>query len=141
MANENVPRGAVDHAIRDLEQEHLRLKQLSAKLLLTSEAADLAPLVRELRAALRDHFAHEEHPGGLYDRMGACSARFRDQVLTLIDDHYRILATLRMLSDSIESRRASADELEVEARGLADRLLAHELREHELAHAAAEKRD
>ena len=124
---------AIVEAAAALTSEHRRLGELVRRLEAAEDAEALAPLLADLHGALHEHFAHEEYPGGLYERVGACSAAFRHRVRVLVDDHYQILATVYGLSRSAVTARGDAlAELKVAVGEVVAWLQRHEALEHEL---------
>jgi hypothetical protein len=121
-----------------LVEDHRRLHGLVKRLREAQEPAELAAVLSELHEALTRHFREEESPGGLYDALGVCVPEFREQLGEMVDDHYRIAAGIRDLRDRVQGPLGGVpDELIGEARRLADHLVWHERREHELVDAAA----
>ena len=88
---------------------------------------------------LHRHFQAEEYPGGLYDRLGATSPRFRDDVRELVDDHFRILGTLRGLSSRLRAGDGDLETILRQRGRIATRLAEHEKREHDMALAARQQ--
>jgi hypothetical protein len=130
-----VDRQSIEAALTELDTEHHAIGRLLERLGQTHEPGRLGATFAELRALLSDHFAHEERPGGLYDRMGVVSATYRDRVRALVDDHFRILAQIRSLEKRSRETPAPSD-LEQEARSVQALLREHEQREKELTQAA-----
>lgn len=130
----------IDSALRELESEHAAIDELLGRLASSRSLGALSADLGELHSLLRDHFAHEERPGGLYDRMGVVSAEFRDRVRELVDGHFRILSTVRGLErDARGGESGRAHELAQAARGLHDILQQHEVYEQELVAAATRR--
>ena len=129
----------IQAAEKELDDEHRILIELVDRLKEVGEVGDLATILDELHPALHEHFQKEEHPGGLYHRIGACSERYRDLVRELVDDHYRILSKVRALSArSKDAAPADADGLITESRKLVGWLKAHGARERDMAEVARE---
>jgi hypothetical protein len=123
----------LERARKDLEEEHEELRKLVARLRDARDPATLLPVLESLHPKLRDHFEHEEFPGGFYDSIGALAAEYSTAVRELVDDHYLFLAAIRGLADQVRRHREGAiDELLRQAATLADRLRAHEDKELKL---------
>lgn len=129
MSDKPTARPDLETSIAELESEHHTISALLGRLGEARDTGTLAAALHDLRRLLADHFAHEERPGGLYDRMGVVSEQYRDRVRTLVDDHFKILASVRTLE-----KQASENKPEIvdAARGLQALLARHETREHEM---------
>jgi len=123
----------LEASVAELEREHQTISTLLARLGDARDAGTLTAALHDLRRLLADHFSHEEQPGGLYDRMGVVSQGYRDQVRTLVDDHFQILSTVRTLEKQASESRAEVGEA---ARQLQALLARHEHRENEMVTAA-----
>ncbi|MCB9652896.1 MAG: hemerythrin domain-containing protein [Deltaproteobacteria bacterium] len=124
----------VHEAAEELKEEHRALATMVQKLKETSEASAIDEVVELLQALfpkLEAHFAKEERPGGLYDRMGATAHPKSDALQALVDDHYRILSSIR--SAKIGTEPSQKGETIAYAHKLAEWLKDHEQREHALA--------
>jgi len=128
---------SVAHAHEELREDHRRLHALVDRLRAAKDLAALLPVLEEMHAALSAHFNEEEKPGGLYDALGVCAPEFRAPLATLVDEHFRIAATLRDMRD--RARRAPGDTLLDEAAELARFLGEHEKREHAMVDAAVSR--
>ena len=116
-----------------LREEHRELEQLMG---LLEEANDLSALVSsadELRQALTLHFAHEEHPGGLYDSLKICVPEHRRELAQLVEDHRQMGAALWQLYRRARELDARFQELRTEVARWVAALREHERREHDLA--------
>lgn len=111
-----------------LGREHAELKGLWGRLKTAKNPQALLPVLDELHPRLREHFEHEELPGGLYDTLGARSAEVRD----LVDDHFVLLSAVRGLCAEARSP-AAGQRLLKEAAAVAERLRSHEQKELQLA--------
>ena len=121
----------------ELHDEHRTLAGLLGRVRDTEDLLTLTPLLDELHPLLQLHFAHEEYPGGLYDRLGTRSFRFRTQVRRLVDEHFRMLSLVRGLAVRARSPRpGEAAEILEEAHRLVEWLSDHEAREHAMARKA-----
>jgi len=124
---------SIEEAEAALVAEHGRLGELVRRLDAAEDAEALAPLLADLHGALHEHFAHEEYPGGLYERVGACSATFRHRVRALVDDHYQILAKVYGLSrTAVTAKGPDLPELQRSVGDVVAWLKRHEALEHEL---------
>ncbi|MBK8011879.1 MAG: hemerythrin domain-containing protein [Deltaproteobacteria bacterium] len=125
---------SVREAAAELKEEHQMLATMVQKLKETSETSPIEQVVELLQALfprLEAHFAKEERPGGLYDRMGATAHPKSDALQALVDDHYRILSSIR--SAKIGTEQNQKAETIAYAHTLAEWLKDHEQREHALA--------
>ena len=131
---QTVDPAAVADAEHQLKDDHKRMHGLMNKVASETDVTTLRPLLEELHARLREHFAREEYPGGFYDSMGALSPEFRKDIRKLADDHYRFLSTVRGLASRAKYVEASeAAAVVQEAHEMMGALKEHERREHEMA--------
>lgn len=124
--------GSIGAAEAQLRSEHRALNALLKRAVETASADTLTSLLRSLHTELHQHFANEEYPGGLYERMGVLGPRFREEVRHLVDDHYKILATISEMSDRAVAGE-SPSELVEELLALVEWMREHEDREHRMA--------
>ncbi|GAB4222489.1 MAG: hypothetical protein Kow0062_20120 [Acidobacteriota bacterium] len=124
---------AVRQALYQLKDEHRTIMESVRAVLeaaASPEGTDIVPLLESLHGTLARHFAHEEYPEGLYDRMGACTADHRDELRELVDEHFRLLSMLRGMIE--RARLGERERLADEARAFAEQLRDHETKEHAL---------
>lgn len=133
MSDNPAARRNLEASITELENEHHTISALLGRLGDARDAGTLTAALHDLRRLLADHFAHEEQPGGLYDRLGVVSEQYRDRVRTLVDDHFKILSTVRTLEKQAGENKPEIVEA---ARGLQALLAHHESREHEMVNLA-----
>jgi hemerythrin len=117
-----------------LREDHLRVHRLSERLKSSDDLPAMVSVLEELNAALVTHFAHEEEPEGLYDVVSVHAPQYKTPLGNLVNEHYRILAEVRELSQKArELLERSHEDLRGEAQRLADLLMDHESREDEIA--------
>jgi hypothetical protein len=133
MADNPATRRDLEASIAELENEHHTISTLLGRLGEAHDTGTLAAALHDLRRLLADHFAHEERPGGLYDRMGVVSEQYRDRVRALVDDHFTILSSVRTLEKQASENKPEIVEAD---RGLQALLARHETREHEMVSVA-----
>jgi len=134
---QNPDAAAVAEAEASLREEHRQMADLLNRICGETGLPALRTLLDELHTTLKEHYAHEEYPGGLYDSMGALSREFRDIVRQLVDEHYRMLSAVSGLSRRArDSGEQEPKDLIQEAHQIVASLRLHESREHELAAAA-----
>ncbi len=135
MANVTMPsRETLATAHADLVGEHRALRGLLDQLREVTDPPALAAVLDELHVKLKAHIQHEEFPGGLYESMGALGPQHAHEVRELVDDHFRVLATVRALADEVRRASAPLDPRVLrEAVGLAEQLHTHEAVEQRLA--------
>ena len=127
-----VPRTLQDvHA--ELAAEHRRLMALIALIEAERSLAKLPPMLRDLHDLLVDHFAHEQFPGGLYERLGAYGSQHHEDLRVLIREHCGVLSAARALVERSELPQGDDARLLDEVAQLLEALRAHELKEHRLA--------
>jgi hypothetical protein len=132
MAREDA-RG-LEQARHELAAEHRGLAELMTRVRQAQEAGTLATVLEELHGRLKEHFAHEEFPGGLYQSMGALAPEYAPAIRDLVDEHFQVLASIRSLTAKARGPwPSSAAELLGEVAALIDRLSAHEAKEMRLA--------
>lgn len=127
---------SVARAFAELRDDHRRLEELLERLRTARDLPLLVSTLKELNSALVAHFAREEHPGGLYDVLGVCAPQHRAPLRELVDEHYRILGTVRELVQRTRELEERFIREREEVLHLADRLREHETREHALAREA-----
>jgi hypothetical protein len=126
-------KAAVIIARDELATEHQGLHALVQKLRPAREApVDSAGLLDELHTSLASHFARETYPGGLYERMGACTVEHLEDLRLLVHEHFVIISSTRALKDGAHAAAGPDPAFDEDLSELIDRLAAHELREHTL---------
>jgi hypothetical protein len=125
-------RATLAHQRDEMTAEHAAVGRLVERLLaplLTPAAA--FPLLDELHATLRAHFAREELPGGFYETMGACTPEHAEELRVLVDQHYLIACAVHSLRE--RARGAAPDAAFARDLGVLCTMLArHERIEHKL---------
>ena len=127
---------SVPKAAGALTEDHRRVDGLVARLRSVREPSALVAALEALDKVLVAHFVHEESPGGIYDVLGVPVPEYRAPLGDLVDEHYQILTELRGLVARGMELLQGLQQLQVEARTLADRLAAHETREDQMASSA-----
>lgn len=125
--------GSVREAHEELKEDHREILATLDRLENAQDASEVAALLHALMPRLKEHFAKEEHSGGLYERVGAKREDFTDQIRELVDDHFRIMSAIQA------SRPTGPEHQELTlrfARELVGWLRDHERREYELARQA-----
>jgi len=132
-------RATIEKAEAELHAEHKQIHVAAAELQTIKDAPKLIQKLTDLHQLLREHFAHEEFPGGLYDRMGACSAQFRHEVRQLAGEHYEVLTTVLSLRKRLwdEGQDGVSDVIQ-DVGDVVATVRGHEIREHELVTKAKE---
>ena len=130
---------SIARARDEMREDHERLHALLGRLRATPDRAALAGLLRELPHRLGEHFRREEQPGGLYDAMGVSIPEARGQVGQLVDDHFRLVSIARNLAEEALSPGVTTTTLQEQAKRVADYLLDHEQREHNLVRRLVEE--
>ncbi|HEU4382547.1 MAG TPA: isocitrate lyase [Anaeromyxobacteraceae bacterium] len=125
----------VGRAQRVIEEDHDRLHQITRRIRQTHDLGQLADALDELNAALVEHFAHEEHPQGLYGILGSRAPEVRRKFAAILAEHARILENVQSLV--LRARAAEGDHrtLSEQAALLAHLLGDHEMRESQVARA------
>ena len=124
---------ALAQAHDELREEHLRLGRLVERVTAAEDVDELSAALGEMSEVLAAHFSHEERPEGLYDALGLCAPQHRERIRALVDDHYRMAASVRSLALRARSLLDRTRELQREAEGFVEVLRDHERREHALA--------
>ncbi|HEY6105977.1 MAG TPA: hemerythrin domain-containing protein, partial [Anaeromyxobacteraceae bacterium] len=116
----------VGRAQRVIDEEHERLHEITRRIRRTHDLGALAEALDDLNGALVEHFAHEEHPQGLYALLGVGAPENRKKFAAILAEHARILENVQSLV--LKARRSDGDH-----RSLAEQaaLLAHLLGDHE----------
>ena len=123
-------------AAQELAIDHRRVDGLVARLRSSGDLGALVSVLEELDEVLVAHFAHEESPGGIYEVMGVANPALRTPLGDLVGEHYTLLTDIRSLARrGREILEGSHVDLHAEARALADRLMAHEVKEDAIADA------
>lgn len=118
----------------ELADEHEEIMALVGGIRAEQQVGALPRMLEELHLLLIDHFAHEQFPGGLYERMGARSPTNEDLLKELVREHCTILSDVRALlerSQRVVDADAEADLL-ARVQTTVGSLLAHEQKEHQL---------
>ena len=118
----------------EMADEHRRLMALIARIEAQDSSSGLTPLLEELHGLLVNHFAHEQFPGGLYERMSATDTSCHEEIRTLVREHCEILSTARALLEHcrLQGQDTGASLLD-DVSAFIGTLHAHEQREHRLA--------
>lgn len=121
----------LDEVHGELATEHRTIMALITRIEGEREVADLSRLLDELHGSLIDHFAHEQFPGGLYERMGAMTPAYHEDIRTLVRDHCLILSSVSALLERSQSGRPGREsELLQDVAAMTRALHEHEHREH-----------
>lgn len=119
---------------KDLGDEHTRLLSLLGRIKGTRSVVALLPMLEELHGSLLSHFARETYPGGFYESLGICQPEYRDDLRVLVDEHFRMLSSLRGLIERARLDGAEGNpEIVQEVSMVANMLHSHERKEHDLA--------
>jgi hypothetical protein len=116
-----------------INQEHVHLDRIVARMRAAADGPLLLSALEELRAALSGHFAREESAEGLHGLVNHRAPEFRPAFSGLIDEHQQFLADIDLLLATVRAGGTGAAE---EAGRIADRLKEHEHKEDEIARAA-----
>jgi CBS domain-containing protein len=122
-----------------LRDEHHKLGQLSDRLHAAKDLPALLSAAEDLHDALASHFAHEEHPGGLYDCLNFCVPQHREDLAQLVQDHRDLTAALWQLCQQARQPNPSFWDLREAAEQFIKDLQHHEEREHKIADEALPK--
>ncbi len=128
--------GTIQAAATELYDEHRTIDALLRRLGYATARHELVELLDTLHGALHGHFAHEEYPGGLYQRLGALGEQNQAEVRKLVDEHFRMLAAVRGMSTRVKHDDEPLDVFQAEIAKLVTWLEDHETREHRLAKSA-----
>ena len=119
---------------KDLEKEHQRVIKQMGRLRANVGAADMVPLLDELRTLLIVHFAREQLEDGFYDALGALADSRRGELQELVGEHAAILSELNeMLSHAKDSGVIDGPDLLDRVSKLLQQLSDHEHTEHQFA--------
>ena len=123
-----------DQVREALAGEHRELLSLVDRIRTHRDVVGLVPLLEELHTILIRHFSHEQFPGGLYECMGARGSQYHDDLEVLIEDHCRILSSVRgLLERTRMAEAANQPALLEDLSRVLEELADHEHREHALA--------
>ncbi len=113
-----------------IERDHHAIKEIVGRMESTTDLHRLLPILEELRAALVDHFAHEEAPDGLHELIASMSPETVATLQNVLCEHQDFLRRLDGLIECVQACLAGplADVLEGAA-SLAASLRDHEARE------------
>ena len=127
----------LEKATQELQDDHSRLHQLIDALGHAGDLAQMSAHLTTLHDRLTAHFNAEERPGGLYDTLGFCEPEFRRPLGRLVDDHFRLAATLRSLRERARAiGGVDVDTLRVDVARLVGAVAEHEKRELEMVQRA-----
>ncbi len=131
--------GSVKAATNQLYDEHRSLDALLRTIRHTTDRVKLTEQLDELHGHLKAHFEHEEHPGGLYERIGALSDFGEIEVRKLVDEHYRMLSSVRGMVTRLRHDDEPLDVFQAEIAKLVAWIEDHEVSEHRLAELARDR--
>ena len=123
-----------EEAVRN---DHRKLEQLAAQLRAAKGLPALLSAAEQLHKALILHFAHEEHPGGLYDSLKYCVAQHSKELAQLVEEHHDITAAAWQLCQRAHDSKARLQTLRKEAAQLSRTIQRHEKREAGIARQAS----
>lgn len=127
-------KSAVAKVRDELSAEHANVRSLVGKLREPHGAPrDVLSVLEELHTTLAAHFAHEEHPGGFYETMGACTAEHAEDLRVLVDQHFRILSAAQSLKERAREGLSPSQDFDADLGVLVETIAGHERREHELS--------
>ncbi len=128
----------IQQVAQELQQEHAELHHLFEEAEQASDLARMSAFLTSLHQRLTTHFNGEEKPGGLYDTLGFCAPEFRRPLGLLVDDHFRLAATLRSLRERARAAGGvDTDTLRVDIARLVKAVAEHEQRELEMVKQAS----
>jgi len=116
---------------RAIQEDHVRLDDLVARLKGARDIHALGAALEELSTMLTEHFAHEEHAKGFYGLLGARSPEYRAELLRMIEEHQQILKAITSLQERSKGPSTSRD-LEPATGSLLAQIESHERRELQL---------
>jgi len=129
------PSDTVRRAQGIIDADHERLHDISRRVRQTKDLPSLAAALEELNGALVEHFAHEEHPQGLFAILGTRAPADRQRFAEILAEHESILANARELLDQARKGRGEHAGLAAQAAMLARILGDHERRETQVTQA------
>ncbi|MCA9519720.1 MAG: hemerythrin domain-containing protein [Myxococcales bacterium] len=115
-----------------IADDHRRLRRILSTLRKSRQIDEFSPLVDELRALLRDHFAAEEAPTGLPQLVRQYAPNQLGKLDVLFDEHRAILSALDSLETQIASCKDAHERLLSQTQSLIETLESHEEQENEL---------
>jgi hypothetical protein len=122
----------IHEATQELEHDHERLHELIEQAGRAGDLVEIGGSLAMLHERLTAHFNAEERPGGLYDTLGFCAPEFRRPLGQLVDDHFRLSATLRELRDRVRGFGVDLPTVRLDVRRLVQAVAEHEKRELEM---------
>lgn len=131
--------GSVKSATNQLYDEHRSIDALLRNLRHTTDREKLTGLLDDLHSHLQTHFEHEEHPGGLYERIGALSDFGEIEVRKLVDEHFRMLSSVRGMVTRLRFDDEPLEVFQQEIVKLIAWIEDHEVSEHRLAELARDR--
>ena len=126
----------IHEATQELRSDHDQLHELIERVEHADDAARTGAYLAALHERLTAHFTAEEKPGGLYDTLGFCAPEFRRPLGQLVDDHFRLAATMRELRDRARGVAVDFPTLRADVVRLVKAIGEHEKRELEMVQAA-----
>jgi hypothetical protein len=122
--------GLTRDAVRQIRDEHARLKELLMRIAATRELTSLLPFLEDLRGLLVSHFAREEAE----DALGPAALRSRLERVAreILAEHGVFLRDLDRLLEQGRLARETRDAVFAGVEELSRRLREHEVKEDEL---------
>jgi hemerythrin len=126
------PGDTVRRAQRIIDEDHARLHEITRRIKQSKDLAALAEALDDLNQTLVEHFAHEEHPQGLFAILGTKAPSERQKFSEILAEHESILENVRELLAQARSGKAAHAGLAAQAAMLGNILGDHERRESQV---------
>jgi len=134
-ASQFQPSDTVKRAQRIIDEDHERLHDISRRIKQSRDMSALTAALEDLNSTLVEHFAHEEHPQGLFAILGTRAPAERQAFAEILAEHESILANVREILDQARKGKGEHAGLAAQAAMLAHILGDHEKRESQVAQA------
>jgi 2-methylisocitrate lyase-like PEP mutase family enzyme/hemerythrin len=129
------PSDTVLRAQRIVDEDHEKLHDITRRIKQSGDLPTLTSALEALNSTLVEHFAHEEHPQGLFAILGTKAPSERQKFAEILAEHESFLSNVRELLDQAKRGRAEHAGLAAQAAMLAHILGDHEKRESQLTQA------
>ena len=122
---------SITHGDSRIQEEHARIWKIARTIESTDDAEGATSLLREHLSMIKEHFAHEEGDGGLYETILEAGPHHERRLVGLRAQHGELIDKICTLLQDVERGEDSANHLS-RVRAIASFLRIHEAEEGSL---------